>query len=142
MGSDMEVTRLSGSLGAEVRGFALRDIGPAEAKEIESLLIEHQVLFFPGQAPSVEEHVAFGRHFGRLEGHPNLANPFEDEGVIFELAATRGGIADEWHSDLSCQAEPSMIAILHMVTCPPVGGERCSAGAGDGSIYAAAAEPA
>ena len=28
MGLDMEVTRLAGSLGAEVRGFALRDVGP------------------------------------------------------------------------------------------------------------------
>jgi len=129
MGLDMEVTRLSGSLGAEVRGFALRDVGPAEAKEIESLLIEHQALFFPEQAPSVEEHVAFGRHFGRLEGHPNLANPFEEEGVIFELAATRGGIADEWHSDITFQDEPSVMSILHMVQCPEVGGDTMWANA-------------
>ena len=34
-----------------------------------------------------------------------------------------GAIADEWHSDLTCQAEPSVLAILHMVKCPPVGGD-------------------
>ena len=123
MGFDVEVRRLSGSLGAEVRGFSMGDVGPAEAKELEALLVEHQALFFPGQSPSVEEHVAFGRHFGPLEGHPNLANPFEAEGVIFELAASRGGIADEWHSDITFQDEPSVMSILHMVKCPEVGGD-------------------
>ncbi len=120
---NLEVARLSGSLGAEVRGIPLGEVGPAEAKEIEGLLMQHQVLFFPEQHPTVEEHVAFGRHFGRLEGHPNLKNPFSDSPELFELAATRGGIADEWHSDITFQEQPSIMAILHMVKCPDVGGD-------------------
>ena len=123
MSANLEVVRLSGSLGAEVRGIALGQVGPAEADTIRSLLTEHLVLFFPDQHPSPEEHVAFGRHFGRLEGHPHLTNPFSDQSEIFELAASRGGVADEWHSDITFQAEPSVLAILHMVRCPPVGGD-------------------
>ena len=123
MGGNLEVARLSGSLGAEVRGIALGKVGPAEADEIRDLLSEHLVLFFPEQHPTVDEHVAFGRHFGRLEGHPNLKNPFSDHPEVFELAATRGGLADEWHSDITFQAQPSIIAILHMVKCPEVGGD-------------------
>jgi len=129
MGLDFEVVRLSGALGAEVRGFALGEVDSAGAKAIESLLIEHQVLFFPDQHPSSQDHVAFGRHFGPLEGHPNLKNPFKDEGMIFELAASRGGIADEWHSDITFQEEPSVMAILHMVKCPEVGGDTLWANA-------------
>jgi taurine dioxygenase len=34
-----------------------------------------------------------------------------------------GGIADEWHSDLTCAAEPSVLAILQMAKCPEVGGD-------------------
>ncbi len=123
MSMDLEVVRLSGSLGAEVHGIRLGEVGPAEAKAIEALLIEHLVLFLPEQHPSVEEHVAFGRHFGELEGHPNLRNPFSDQPEIFELAATRGGIADEWHSDITFQEQPSILSILHLVKCPEVGGD-------------------
>jgi taurine dioxygenase len=118
-----EVVRLSGSLGAEVRGIPLGQVGPAEAETIRSLLMEHLVLFFPEQHPSAEEHVAFGRHFGPLEGHPHLRNPFSDQSEIFELAASRGGVADEWHSDITFQPQPSVMAILHMVRCPEVGGD-------------------
>ena len=117
------VVRLSGSLGAEVRGIRFADVGPAEAKAIETLLTEHQLLFFPDQHPSVDEHVAFGKHFGTLAGHPHLKNPFSNHPELFELAATRGGIADEWHSDLTFQAQPSILSILHMLKCPGVGGD-------------------
>ncbi|MFQ5514940.1 MAG: TauD/TfdA dioxygenase family protein [Myxococcota bacterium] len=119
---ELEVTRLSGSLGAEVRGLALEKVGPAEADMIRSLLTEHLVLFFPDQHLSPESHLAFGRHFGKLEGHPNVSGSSEIQ-ELFELRASRGAIADEWHSDLSCQAQPSVLAILNMVRCPAVGGD-------------------
>jgi taurine dioxygenase len=123
VGGNWEVVRLSGSLGAEVRGVALREVGPAEAEQVLSLLLEHQVLFFPDQHVTQEEHVAFGRHFGTLAGHPNLKNPFSEHAEIFELAASRAGIADEWHSDITFQSEPSVLSILHMLKCPEVGGD-------------------
>jgi alpha-ketoglutarate-dependent taurine dioxygenase len=120
----LEVTRLSGSLGAEIHGIALAQAGPADAEQILSLLMEHQVLFFPGQRLTPDEHIAFGRLFGKLEAHPNLALGGERP-EFFELRAVSGAgaIADEWHSDLSCQASPSLLAILHMVKCPAVGGD-------------------
>jgi taurine dioxygenase len=123
MDTGLEVVRLSGSLGAEVRGISLGRAGPAEAEVIRSLLMEHLVLFFPEQHLMVDEHVAFGRHFGPLEGHPNLKNPFSDHSELFELAASRGGVADEWHSDITFQEQPSVMAILNMVKCPQVGGD-------------------
>lgn len=118
-----EVTRLSGSLGAEVRGLPLKDTDSEQAAIVRDLLMEHQVLFFPDQHLTVDQHIAFGRYFGELEGHPNLDNPFSDQPEIFELVATRGGIADEWHSDITFQKQPSVMAILNMVKCPEVGGD-------------------
>jgi taurine dioxygenase len=95
-----------------------------EAERILSLLMEHQVLFFPGQHLTPEQHIAFGRLFGKLEAHPNLALGGERP-EFFELRAVSGAgaIADEWHSDLTCQPQPSLLAILHMVKCPEVGGD-------------------
>lgn len=122
--SDLEVTRLSGSLGAEVRGIALANAGPADADTLSSMLLEHLVLFFPEQHLTPDEHCAFGRLFGELEAHPNLSMDAERP-EFFELRATggAGAIADEWHSDLTCQAQPSVLAILHMKKCPDYGGD-------------------
>jgi taurine dioxygenase len=121
---NLEVTRLSGSLGAEVRGIPLAKATAADADAIQSLLMEHLVLFFPDQNLEPDEHIAFGRLFGELESHPNLS--FDaDRPQFFQLRAKggAGAIADEWHSDLTCQDQPSVMAILQMVECPPVGGD-------------------
>lgn len=118
-----EVTRLAAALGAEVRGFSIADCTPSDVTAIWDLLHEHQVLFFPEQSPTVDEHVAFGRNFGELEGHPNLKNAFTDHPEIFELAATQGGIADEWHTDITFQSSPALMSVLHMLQCPQTGGD-------------------
>jgi len=120
----LDVRQLSGSLGAEIRGIDLAKAGPADADAILALIAEHLVLFFPDQHLTPDEHIAFGRLFGKLEGHPNLAMQAERP-EFFELRAESGAgaVADEWHSDLTCQAEPSVFAILHMKKCPPVGGD-------------------
>ena len=121
--NDFQVTRLSAALGAEVRGVDLAAASQGAIEDIKQLLLDHLVLFFPGQHLSVDEHVTFGRHFGKLEGHPNLKNPFTDHPELFELAASQGGVADEWHTDITFQAEPALMSILHMVRCPPTGGD-------------------
>jgi len=117
------VTRLSGALGAEVRGVPLASPTRADIDAIEALLIENLVLFFPDQSLTIDQHVAFGRWFGALEGHPHLKNPFTKHPELFELAASRGGVADEWHTDITFRAEPALMSILHMVKCPPYGGD-------------------
>jgi len=121
---DLEVRRLSGSLGAEIRGISLKQAGPSDADRIRELLTDHLVLFFPDQHLTPDDHIAFGRLFGQLESHPNLSLDAERP-EFFQLRAEggSGAIADEWHSDLTCQAQPSVIAILHMVKCPAVGGD-------------------
>jgi taurine dioxygenase len=122
--AELEVVPLSGSLGAEIHGIALEQAGPADAARIKELLTEHLVLFFPQQTLTPDQHITFGRLFGELESHPNLAFGGERP-EFFELHARggEGAIADEWHSDLSCQDQPSLMAILHMVKCPDVGGD-------------------
>lgn len=126
---DWRVERLAPALGAEVRGADLaaelaRAGGGAEAvAAIKALLTEHMVLFFPEQKVSVEEHVALGHQFGELEDHPNLKNPYTQHPYLFELAATHGGVADEWHTDITFQEQPALMSILRMVRCPATGGD-------------------
>jgi taurine dioxygenase len=121
--SDWKVIRLAGALGAEITGFNLAGANGQDIDRVKALLLEHKVIFFPGQSIDIEEHVALGRQFGQIESHPNLKNPFTQHPEVFELAATHGGVADEWHTDITFQDSPSMMSILHMVKCPEVGGD-------------------
>jgi taurine dioxygenase len=128
-----QINRLAGALGAEVSGVDLANANRADIEAIESLLLENLVLLFPNQKLTAQEHIAFGRHFGLLEGHPNLDNPFDsDHPELFELAASHGGVADEWHTDLTFRPEPALMSVLHMKRCPAVGGDTMWA-----SLYAA-----
>lgn len=120
---EWEVKRLAGALGAEVRGVTLAGASSVDIAAIKALLLEHLVLFFPGQDIDVDSHVALGRHFGQLEGHPNLKNPHTQHPELFELAATSGGVADEWHTDITFQEQPALMSILNMVKCPETGGD-------------------
>ncbi len=130
MHSETSITRLAGSLGAEVRGISLAEPSAADIVRVKDLLAEHMVLFFPGQHLKPAQHIALGSHFGVLEAHPNLDNPFSREyPEIFELAASHGGLADEWHSDISFSEHPSIMSILNMIQCPSVGGDTMWANA-------------
>lgn len=132
MSNKLSVNRLTGSLGAEIEGLRLVNLNSEQIATIESLLHQHLVLFFPQQFLDIEAHVALGSHFGPLDSHPNLDNPFTKHEKVFELAASHGGVADEWHSDISFSANPSKISILNMIECPEVGGDTLWA-----STYAA-----
>lgn len=127
-----QVERLAGALGAEVRGPALGSLDADGFAAVQALLLEHLVLFFPGQNLSVEDHVAFGRRFGPLEAHPNLKNPYTQHPELFELAATHGGVADEWHTDLTFRPDPAVLSVLQLRKAPAVGGDTQWA-----SLYAA-----
>ena len=105
-----QVRRLAGSLGAEIVGPDLNQIAAGDQDGIDAVmaqLLEHKVIFF----------------FGKIENHPSLKNPFTQHDEVFELAATRGGVADEWHTDITFEDQPSILSILHMVTCPEFGGD-------------------
>ena len=117
------VIRLAGALGAEIRGPHLADCSADEIDAIKALLLEHLVIFFPDQTISPEAHVNFGRHFGHLEGHPNLQKNTGLPPEVFELRASTGGVADEWHTDLTFQERPALMSILYMVSCPETGGD-------------------
>jgi taurine dioxygenase len=124
MGQSWDVKRLAGTLGAEVTGIRLAEIGAEETDAVKALLSQHKVLLFPDQHLSPDEHVALGQKFGELEGaHPNLAKPGMPSPHIFELKATEGGIADEWHTDLTFTDHPPLMSILNMVACPEAGGD-------------------
>jgi taurine dioxygenase len=130
----LTVTPAGPVLGAEIGGIDLsRPLEPAQVTAIRAALLQYKVIFFRGQDISHEAHVAFGRHFGDLEGHPVLptvpGHPMildiqGIDGIQFTaetIAAGRG--SDKWHTDVTFRENPSMGGILRARVMPELGGD-------------------
>ena len=68
----MEINLLSGALGAEVKGINLKDSSDKNWELINSLMLEHKVLFFRNQDITCEEQINLAKKFGPLEKHVYL----------------------------------------------------------------------
>jgi taurine dioxygenase len=120
----LDVRRVAGALGAEVRGIDLAaPISPAQHETIRALLNEHLVLFFPDQHLNPDQHRAYAAIWGEMEIHRYIAKVDDDHPEIVVLRSETGGIADEWHTDCTFEARPPIMSILNMVTSPEVGGD-------------------
>jgi taurine dioxygenase len=91
---------------------------------IREALLTYKVVFFRDQDITQEQHIAFARHFGELEIHPatpkDQANP-----EILHIAHGPGnrGQENNWHSDVTWRAEPSLGSILRAIELPETGGD-------------------
>jgi taurine dioxygenase len=121
--TDLSVRRLAGALGAEVRGLDLAALDDAAFAELYQLLVEHHVLFLPEQDLAPDAHRELGRRFGEIELHPFLPKLDDEHPEIVVLESEHGMIADVWHTDVTFAASPPICSILHMVACPPFGGD-------------------
>ena len=129
------VAPISPVLGAEISGVDLRQPLDNQAyAEIHQALLDHQVIFFRDQDIDWDQHKAFGRRFGELHIHPTSPPP-EGHPEILVIHADENSktIAGEnWHSDVTCDAEPPMGSILHLHEVPSPGGDTMFA-----NMYAA-----
>lgn len=132
----VEFKRVTPYCGADVRGIDLsQPIDEATGSILENALAEHCVLFFREQKISPEQHKALGRRFGELHIHPAWPRVVEGHPEVMEIYAdenTKRIAGEDWHSDVSCDAEPPLGTILQMHEVPPVGGDTLFA-----NMYAA-----
>ena len=125
--SQIDVTPISGALGAEVRGVSLgAELNDATVHEIRQALLQHLVLFFRDQSLSPERQIAFARRFGALEEHDFVRGMAEHPEIIRVVreADERGlNFGGGWHSDVTHQAAPALGSVLYAVEVPPFGGD-------------------
>jgi taurine dioxygenase len=134
--TDLEVTPLSNSIGAVIRGVDLRHADDETIAEIRRVWLDRKVVFFPAQQLDEAEHQAFAGRFGELtEGHPvvpsvdGFPNVFEiDYSKTSELYATYGDVASRtqgihWHTDVTFVRRPPAGSILRAVVIPAAGGD-------------------
>lgn len=133
----VEVIKLGGPLGAEIRGVDPRKpLSEAEAKVVHQAFLDHLILRFRGAPLSVPQLRDFSRTFGVLR--PHAAKAYHDKevpevvimtnldanGNYDEVGATRGV---GWHVDGTFQQDPTKATILHSVALPDRGGNTAFA---------------
>ena len=116
---EITVTPLTPRIGAEIAGVDLREtLSGGEVARLKQALADHMVLFFRDQQIDHESHKRFGRDFGDLalhsavpgiEGHPEIVAIHADAGSKYVAG-------EDWHSDLTCDAEPPLGSILYLHT--------------------------
>jgi taurine dioxygenase len=112
-----------------VRGIDLSaDLADDEIGAIRRALLDHKVIFMPGQHLDRDQHVALGRRFGDLEFfHPSAesdeVDPDKTHPELLSLRSEEGLIADLWHTDVTWLDSPPVASLARMVLTPDHGGD-------------------
>jgi len=117
--------RLSPALGAELIGADLTRLDDRLIEETGKALLRYKVVFFRDQHDLTRaQHVAFARAFGELEIHPATPKDQPDPEILrISHGPNSRGQENNWHSDVTWRAKPSLGSILRAVTLPELGGD-------------------
>ncbi len=121
----IKLRRVSGSLGAEVRGADLRGLDDRTFDEVHRALLEHEVLFFPESGLDDDAQMALAHRFGKPSVFP-LLRVMGATGPTFQViedGPDSPNAADDWHTDVTWTAEPPKVALLRAGVVPAAGGD-------------------
>ncbi|NOD64907.1 MULTISPECIES: TauD/TfdA family dioxygenase [unclassified Ruegeria] len=119
----MDITPLTGGLGAEIDGADIRDNG--QFPDIHQAFAKYSVIVLRGQTATPEDHLNFARSFGAInvnrffkpvDGHPEIA-------TVLKEKDQKEAVGEGWHTDHSYDEAPAMGSILHAIEMPPYGGD-------------------
>jgi taurine dioxygenase len=128
---NIQITRLSNTLGAEITGVDLNTYDDATFEEINAAYLEHQVLCIRDQNLDPESLVTFSERFGVVEPHDNLKFTLAQQPKILVLSndvdedGNQIGVidaGDAWHTDHSFKTHPANCTILYSLKNPSQGG--------------------
>jgi taurine dioxygenase len=122
----LDIQRVSGHIGAEVRGLTLS--GAMDQRAVDAIwaaLNTHKVLFFRNQPQFDDaEHQAFAARMGSIMSHPTLTKEQAARGPVLAMdSAEPGGRSDNWHTDGTFMAAPPKASILRGLLFPNYGGD-------------------
>ncbi len=123
MATTLDIRPVAGALGAEIHGVDLNELSDEQRSQIHDAFADHLVLFFRDQELTPDGHREFASGFGELEVVPELPKYSDEYPEIVVLDDADTPAADVWHTDVTFAEEPPITAILHMIECPPVGGD-------------------
>jgi taurine dioxygenase len=124
--SDIDITPLTSSIGAELRGLSLATCDDDDLEIIQCALLEHHVVFLRGQHLDDAQHEAFARRWGDPIRNPIVAAldaPLAIGVVYNDADHPPAADGEGWHTDHSWASYIPDVAILRSVTVPPRGGD-------------------
>jgi taurine dioxygenase len=137
----MKVTRLTRAIGAVIEGIDLSsDLSDSNVTQLNRLLVEHEVMFFPRQPITPQAQCRLAGRFGPLHVHPIY--PVLPELPEIMVIDTHEGFLpdnDNWHTDVTFSQTPPLAGILAAKQLPAVGGDTLWSSAT--AAYDALSEP-
>ena len=122
----IEVTPISGALGALVTGVELKNPLQEDVfAEIYKAFLEYKVIFFKDQDLNPESQLHFGRMFGRPIIYPFVKGlkDFPEITPILKKETDLNNFGGVWHSDTTYQQQPPKATMLYAVEVPEYGGD-------------------
>jgi taurine dioxygenase len=135
---NLDITPLSGTIGAEIRNVDLHQpLSAPTVAAVRQALLDYKVIFFPGQHLSAAEHKEFATYFGEItNAHPVIPGIVEHR-EVFEIDYSRArqmlGVrkgergeyetGDKWHTDVTFMETPPLGSILNAIVIPAAGGD-------------------
>ncbi|WP_322752618.1 TauD/TfdA dioxygenase family protein [Frankia sp. Cas3] len=122
-GTDFDVRRVAGRIGAEVVGVDLReDLDDDTIASIRAALLEYKALFFRGQTLDDAGQQRFAARFGELTtAHPTVPS-LEGSPNVLPVDSAQGR-ANNWHTDVTFLVSPPSASTLRSIVVPPYGGD-------------------
>ena len=122
----IEVTPISGALGALVTGVELKNpLHEDVFAEIYKAFLKYKVIFFRNQDLNPESQLHFGRMFGRPVIYPFVKGlkDFPEITPILKKETDLNNFGGVWHSDTTYQQQPPKATMLYAVEVPEYGGD-------------------
>lgn len=122
----LEVVRIAGALGAEVRGLDLRQpLSEAQTHELRRAWLENLVIFLRDQPLDPAQYLAFARCIGEPIEYPFVKGLPEHPEIIEvkKLEHETSNFGGIWHSDTVYLERPPMASMLLAKEVPPFGGD-------------------
>lgn len=123
----IEVSPISGALGAEVSGINLsQPLSDDAFEEIHQAFLENLVVFIRGQDITPEQQKTFARRFGELDIHEFVQGMEEHPEIIPIIKEAKNdgyNFGGRWHADVTYQEKPTLGSVLYGVEIPPHGGD-------------------
>ena len=131
--NNLDIRPVSPVLGAEIRGIDLgRTLPPATLRAVYDAFLRYGLLVFADQQIDDDAHVAFSKHWGRLQVHVLNQYQHTKNPEIFMLTnlapdgTPKGENPDPgaaiWHTDGSWARERGLVTMLYSMIVPKAGG--------------------
>ncbi len=122
----LDVQKITGSLGAEVRGVDLsQDVSDEVLAEIRAALLDNLVIAIRDQDITPAQQLAFARRWGDIHLHPFMQGmeDYPEILAIIKRPTDKKNFGGSWHTDQMFSPSPAMGTMLYAKEVPSAGGD-------------------